>query len=145
MDGESAPIRSEKPHRETARHALVSELLEGSFVKGSAEGEANFIESEAGRFARVCIIGTVVERKSTEDGPELIVADATAEILVRPANDLVASTLQGLNKGADALLIGKVRETRERFLLAEIARPLEDPNWEAAHLLSAALSRKKSK
>jgi len=134
--------RPDRPHRETAKHALVSNLLEGSFVKGSAEtGEANFVESPAGRFSRVAIAGTVVEKKSTDEGIEIIVADGTGEIAVRPASDSASTALQGLNKGGGALIIGKVKETRERFLLAEIARSL-GVEWNEVHALRARLSRR---
>ena len=139
MDGEST---SPRPHRETAKHARISDLLDGSFVKGSVEaGEGNFVESPAGRFSRVTIVGTVNEKKSTDEGIEVIVADGTGEIAVRPASDAAAQLLQGLNKGAEVLIVGKVRETRARFLLAEAARPLEE-GWGRVHELRAELSRR---
>lgn len=134
--------QTQLPRRATAKHALVRELLDGSFVRASAEGEASFVESGGERFSRVCVVGTVAEKSSVEGIPAISLFDGTGVISARAVDEKGARALEGINKGEDALVICKLRETRERFLVVEVVRALADANWETVHLLRTALRKK---
>ncbi len=130
------------PRRATAKHALVRELLEGSFLRASAEGEASFVESGGERFSRVCVFGTVVEKNAVEGRTAIALFDGTGAMRARALDEKGERALEGINKGEDALVVCKVRETRERFLVVEVVRALADSNWETVHLLRIALRKK---
>ncbi len=150
MQAEQPPSANEVPQRNfpkraTAVHALVCELLEGSYVRGDAEtGEASFVESGGEKFSRACLVGTVVEKGEDDGGlPAISLLDSTGIISVRALDERGAKALAGINKGGDALVIGKAREKQERFIAVESAFPLDDLNWETAHLLRVALRKRR--
>ena len=125
--------------RDTAICLSVKEILAGSFVRGSAEGEPSFVESEGEKFSRVKLVGTIVQRSEDENGVTLLLLDGGTSIAVRAYTQEGNSMLQALNKGDDAQIIGRIREREERFVSAEIATALHDLNWETVHRLSTAI------
>lgn len=122
--------------RQTAVHALCCELSAGSFVRGSVESsEASFVESNGERFSRVCLAGRAVERSFGRAGEAtLTVDDGSGQVNAVAATPHAQQCLQAVNKGELILVIGKLREGQERFVAAEIARVLYQPEWFDLHL-----------
>jgi len=122
--------------RSTALHCLCSELQEGSFVRGSVEtGEASFVEANGERFSRVCVLGKAGEKSFSSSGEAVVLLDdGSSQVNVIANSPHSQKCLQAVNKGEFLLVIGKIREKQERFLAAEIARVLYEPEWFSLHL-----------
>ncbi|MBI3588364.1 hypothetical protein HY095_04165 [Candidatus Micrarchaeota archaeon] len=129
-------------NRDAAKCVEIAEIMAGSFVRGSLEGEASFVDSGGERFSRVEACGTVIGKEETQNGPRLFLFDGTGSIAVRAYAPEGARALQGINKGEDCIIVGKLRESQERFLSAESVFPLADPNWETVHCLRTALRKR---
>ncbi|MBR9675827.1 hypothetical protein GOV05_02355 [Candidatus Woesearchaeota archaeon] len=110
--------------RQTAYKALIKDLLGGEYVK--EEGwNPNYVKTSLGNISRVNVIGFVIEKNEEES---VVIDDSTSNINLRNFENK-----QILNKpqiGDLVLVVGKIREyNNSRYLLADIIRKLESPDW----------------
>jgi len=117
--------------RMTAKKVRISDLINGEWVK--KEGmEPSFVVTPNGEeVSRARVMGTIVSRFLAEDGnfASLTIDDATETIraktfkTTKPVDDFEVGNLVDV--------VGKVREyVGEIYLIPEIIRKIEDPNWE---------------
>ncbi len=117
--------------RMTAKKVMVSDLINGEWVK--KEGlEPSFIITKKGeKVSRARLLGTVVSKFVSEDGNfgSLTLDDSTDTIRIKAFKDLKILELSDVGDLVD--IIGKVREYNEEiYLIPEIIKKLDDPNVE---------------
>ncbi|MFW9944666.1 MAG: hypothetical protein ACFFB7_06680, partial [Candidatus Sifarchaeia archaeon] len=84
---------------------------------------------------RVVLVGFIVEQFSRKDLASITIDDGT-ETIKAWAFDDEAESLEKAASDALTLVVGKVRERDgEVYIIPEIIRPIEDPNYLSVHLL----------
>lgn len=117
--------------RQTAKKVRVREIMNGSFVK--KEGlEPSFVKIESGEeISRARILGTVVSKFVAEDGnyASVTIDDGTDTIRLKVFK--TTKPLDALESGDMVDVVGKVREYEgETYIIPEVARKIENPNFE---------------
>lgn len=108
--------------RQTAHVCQIKDILEGDYVK-KAGWESNYVRTKRGDVSRVNIICAVVGK----DDQGVLLDDGTGSIQGKTAeNSLLDNTLIG----DVVLVIGKVREFENRYLMLELIKPI-DHDWVA--------------
>lgn len=123
--------------RQTAYKLWISDLVNGNYVKQEGEWEPNYVQVHNMQISRVNMIGTVVNRFSSEDNSysSITLDDSTSTIRLKTFREDTA-LLKDLQLGQIIMVIGKVREYNgELFVLPEIIKVLTNPNWELARKL----------
>ncbi len=114
--------------RQVAIKVRVSDIQEGTYVKG--EGwNPNYVLTKAGnRISRVNLIAAIVSIQPGTPNSTYIVDDGSGTISIRPFEEL--SSLGGAVIGDIINIIGKPREYgSERYVVPEIARVIRDEIW----------------
>ena len=107
--------------RETAYKVRIKDLFEGQYIV--KEGwEPNYIENNGKKFARVNVIGTVIEGEQNN----FVLDDGTAQITLRSFDQAFADVVVGKTY----LVIGRPREYNEqRMIIPEIMKELPNQKW----------------
>ncbi len=118
--------------RQTACKIWISNLLNGEYVKSTGEFEPHHIISNGFKVARANIIANVIDTFKSEDNnySSITIDDGSSTIRVKAFKDDI-SILQNISVGDIVLIIGKPRQyLNEIYLIPEIVKRLDDPNWE---------------
>jgi RPA family protein len=134
--------------RQTAMRVRISDLVNSKFVH--KEGlEPSYILTDLGqRIFRVKLVGTVVDKFMSEDGnySSITLNDDTNSIRIKAFKDDV-NVFNNIELGDHALIIGKAKEyAEENYIIPEIVRKIQDPNYETLHkleVLKTVLTQKK--
>ncbi|MHA1321869.1 MAG: OB-fold nucleic acid binding domain-containing protein [Candidatus Helarchaeota archaeon] len=125
---------SDKFKRHTAIKLHISQILSGTYQ--TEEGENYLLTQEGFHISRVRLLGTVIDKwiPPTEGakGPpnSITLDDGTGTIRIKSwENDVEKFTEMRIGDLID--IIGRIREYEgEIYILPEIIRKIEDPNWE---------------
>ena len=118
--------------RITAVRASVSDIVNGTYKKDNGP----YVISPHGiELRRVVLVGSVVEHFARKDLASITIDDGT-ETIKAWAFDDEAESLEKTATDALTLVVGKVREREgEVYIIPEIIRQIEDPNYLSLHLL----------
>ncbi|MFX1415888.1 MAG: hypothetical protein ACFFC0_03700 [Promethearchaeota archaeon] len=116
----------------TAVRASVSDIVNGTYKRDNG----HYVVSPHGvELRRVVLVGFIVEQFSRKDLASITIDDGT-ETIKAWAFDDEAESLEKAASDALTLVVGKVREREgEVYIIPEIIRPIEDPNYLSVHLL----------
>ena len=131
--------------RMTAVRASISDIVNGTF----GEDNGPHVTSSYGvELRRVVVVGFVVSKFNKEANAEggkrftsITLDDGTDTINVKVWGEEEAVLLEGVKEDILALVIGKVRKSKdpkyenEIFLVPEIVKEVTDPNYMGLHLL----------
>jgi len=117
--------------RQTAKKVRLWDLMNGDFVK--KEGfEPSYIKTRTGEnISRAHVIGTVVSVFKSDDGNfvSVTIDDGSDTMRLKAFNE--TEVIEKLEEGSIVDVVGKVREYNgENYLIPEVARKVEDPNFE---------------
>ena len=116
----------------TAVRASVSDIVNGTYKKDNG----HYVVSPHGvELRRVVLVGFIVEQFSRKDLASITIDDGTETIRAWAFED-EAESLEKTASDALTLVVGKVREREgEVYIIPEIIRQIEDPNYLSVHLL----------
>ena len=119
----------ENQKRQTAFKARISDISSGKYVK--EEGwQPNYVITQSGRkVSRVNLAGVVISPPTDETGfMSAQVDDGSGSISIRVFDN--PKLLQGISIGDLLFVIGRPRQYgSETYVLAEIARKIQDKRW----------------
>jgi len=120
--------------REPAVKVRIKDILTGKFFPGEKESmKPSYLLTTYGRkVSRVNILATITDKFVNEDESyvSLILDDGSASIKAKAFRDVV-KLVKNLEIGDMAIVIGKIREWNEElYVNIEVARKVEDPNYE---------------
>ncbi len=118
--------------RAVAKRVPIKILWMGEYVRSEEQYKPHYVKFQDMEIARAHIMGVVVDKYTNEQNQyiSLILDDGTGQVRVKLFGE---DTKFGkdVNVGDLVRAIGKVRENEdERYLVGEIVKKLEDPNWE---------------
>jgi hypothetical protein len=118
--------------RMTAVRVSVSDIVNGTYKKDNG----HYVVSPHGvELRRVVLVGFIVEQFSRKDLASITIDDGTETIRAWAFDD-EAESLEKSASDALTLVVGKVREREgEVYIIPEIIRQIEDPNYLSVHLL----------
>lgn len=122
--------------RQTARKARIWDIVNGTFIK--KEGfEPSVVRTHLGEeISRVRLLGTVVSKFVAEDEKYAAVTLDDGSDTIRLKTFKTTKPLDSLNVGDMVDVIGKLREYEgEKYMIPEIARKVNDPNYEVMRRL----------
>lgn len=113
---------ADSQQRQVAYKVQIKDILDGEFIK--QEGwNPSYIKNKGKEISRINIISTIV----TTDDNQILVDDGSGRITLRVFEN--QDIFSGLNIGDIILIIGKVREFNERYIIPEIIKKIKDPKW----------------
>jgi len=120
--------------REPAVKLRIRDILDGKFFPGEKENmKPSYLITPFGRkVSRVNVLATITDKFVSEDESyvSFTLDDGTASIKAKAFKDVV-SLVKNLEIGDIGIFIGKIREWNgELYLNIEIARKIDDPNYE---------------
>lgn len=121
-----------EPLRQTAYKIWIKSLITNPYVVQSGEWESNYVLVDTKKVSRVNLIANMIVKYISEDKNHIFVVldDGSATIRVKTWNENT-KLLADLNVGDIVLVIGRVRKYNEEvYILPEIVRKLDNPNWE---------------
>ncbi|MGM5487598.1 MAG: hypothetical protein ACQESG_01485 [Nanobdellota archaeon] len=108
--------------RQVAYKVRIQDILDGEFIK--QEGwNPSYIQNNGREISRVNIIATIV----TVDENQLLVDDGSGRITLRIFEN--QDLFSGIDIGDSILIIGKVREFNDRYIIPEIIKRISDARW----------------
>jgi RPA family protein len=121
--------------REPAVKLRIKDILNGKFFPGERETmKPSYIITPFGKKAsRVNVLATITDKfvSENENYVSFTLDDGTASIKAKAFKDVV-NLVNNLEIGDRAIFIGKVREWNgDLYINIEIARKVEDPNYES--------------
>ncbi len=129
-------FQQNKPmQRQVAFKIWISNLNNGTFVKGSKNGESfipSCVELKDSNISRVNLVATIVDIFKSEDGNyfSFTLDDGSGTIRIKAFNE-DTNNLLNFEKGDNVLVVGRVREYQEELYLSpEIVKKVTDPNIE---------------
>ncbi len=117
--------------RSPSKKVRIKDIVEGKFFHGSREDlKESFLISPLGqKISRVNLVGSVIDKFSTENYSFLLLDDGSGSIRVKGFGEKV-ELLKNFEKGDLVQVIGKVKEfDGEIYVSCEIIRKVE-PNFE---------------
>jgi RPA family protein len=120
--------------REPAVKLRIRDILDGKFFPGEKENmKPSYLITPFGRkVSRVNVLATITDKFVSEDESyvSFTLDDGTSSIKAKAFKDVV-SLVKNLEIGDIGIFIGKIREWNgELYLNIEIARKIDDPNYE---------------
>jgi RPA family protein len=120
--------------REAAIKVRIKDIVDGKFIPGEKESmKPSYLITPFGRkISRVNVLATITDKFLNEDESYIsfTLDDGTASIKAKAFKDVV-SLVKNLEVGDIGIFIGKIREWNEEvYLNIEVARKIEDPNYE---------------
>lgn len=122
--------------RLTAIKCTLKEVNSGKYFSGTEKFDPNYVESSGLKLSRINVIATITAVYMAEDKKYafIVLDDGTAVMRSKAFQD--TKTFASLKKGDLICFIGKVREYNdERYLVPEIVKKLDDPNFETLRKL----------
>ena len=122
--------------RQTAFKIWISNLMSGKYVV--QEGwNPNYIQVDEKKISRVNIIANVVETFTNQDGSfSTITLDDGSDTIRAKTWREDAALLQDIKIGDMVLVIGRSKEYNDEiYLIPEIIKKVDDPNWELVRKL----------
>lgn len=117
----------------TAVRSNVADIVNGTF--GNENGP-HVISPYGVELRRVALVGFIVERYVGQGNFASITIDDGTETIKAKAWGAEAGALEKVEENKLALFVGKIREYEgEIYLVPEIIRELDDPNYMALHLM----------
>ena len=115
--------------RSIAYRVPIKVLIEGEFVKSTGEYDPNYVKYKNLKINRAQIIGTVESKFTSDNGQYigLVIDDTTGRIRVKLFGG-DTSFAKDINEGDTVRAIGKIKETDERYIQAEIVKKV-GPKW----------------
>ena len=121
--------------RNVAYKLLIRQLFDGTFIHGQEENATSFLNLGNENISRVNIIATVTLVSSIDKYSFAVIDDNTSSIRIK-AWQQDASMVSALQPGYLVLVIARIREYNdERYLLPELVKKIENPNWLLARRL----------
>ncbi len=123
----------------TAKKVLIWEIASGKFVPKTGLESPYIITPTGRKVSRVRILGNVVDKYINPSGTYgfLVIDDSTGSIRAKFFENV--SKIEKIEKGSLVDVIGKVRESEgEIWINVEIAKVIEDPNFETLRILEIA-------
>ncbi|NHI83483.1 MAG: hypothetical protein EAX81_04205 [Candidatus Thorarchaeota archaeon] len=119
--------------RMTAVRSNVADIVNGTF--GSENGP-HVISPYGVELRRVALVGFIIDRYVGQGNFASITIDDGTETIKAKAWGTEASALEKIEANKLALFVGKIREYEsEIYLVPEIIRELDDPNYMSLHLM----------
>ena len=130
--------------RMTAVKARISDLTGGRFVRKDGL-EPSFVLTENGqRISRARILGTIVGRFIADDGNFASVTIDDSTDTIRAKTFKTVKPLDKAEIGDMVDIIGKVKEYNDEiYIIPEIVRKIQDPNFELLRVLEIIKQRKR--
>ncbi len=130
--------------RMTAVKARISDLTGGRFVRKDGL-EPSFVLTENGqRISRARILGTIVGRFIADDGNFASVTIDDSTDTIRAKTFKTVKPLDKAEIGDLVDIIGKVKEYNDEiYIIPEIVRKIQDPNFELLRVLEIIKQRKR--
>ncbi len=122
--------------RLTAKKVLVWEIISGKFVQKTGLESPYIITPTGRKVSRVRILGNVVDKYINPSGTYgfLVIDDGTGSIRVKFFENI--SKVEKIEKGSLVDIIGRIRcDENEIWINVEIAKVIEDPNFETLRIL----------
>jgi len=114
--------------RQVAKKARISEILEGTYVRGEGWEPSYVLTKEGVRISRLNLIATIVSTTPGTPNPSIMVDDGTGTMGLRPFEDM--PSLKMLEIGDIVNIIGKPKEYgAERYVVPEIVRAVKNEGW----------------
>lgn len=126
-----------QPTRQTAYKCWISSLTNGKYIKQEGKWDPNYIQTEKEKISRVNILANVVMKYKSEDGNyvSIVLDDGSDTIRVKTWKE-DTHLLINIEVGDIILIIGRPREYQnEIYIIPEIIKKIEDPNWELVRKL----------
>ena len=122
--------KTNQQKRQVAYKVLIKDVLEGVYIK--EEGwNPNHIKLKDGRdIARTNMIGVVIDKPFGENVTQqnIVIDDGSSNINLRLFE--ASKLFEDVSVGDSVLVIGRPREFgMERYIVPEIIKKIEDPNW----------------
>ncbi len=127
----------ESRQRQTAYKIWIKDIVDNKLIKQEKEWDPSYISFDKKNISRVNIIATVVFKYQSEDKNYCSVTadDGSGAVRLKVWKE-DCRLLETLNTGDIILIIGRVREYNEEiYILPEVVKTLENPNWELARKL----------
>ncbi|MEM5766033.1 MAG: OB-fold nucleic acid binding domain-containing protein [Candidatus Aenigmatarchaeota archaeon] len=120
--------------RVVSKKVRIFDLVNGVFFHGNKlEMKPSYVITQFGeKISRVNLVGTLVDLFISEDESygSITIEDGTSSIRVKVFGNNV-KLIKNISKGDLLVVIGKLKEYNgEIYVVAEILRKLEDPNYE---------------
>ena len=118
--------------REIAYRVPIKILWLGDYMKSDEQYKPNYVKFKDLMINRAHVVGVVVDRYDNESSQysSITIDDGTKQIRVKFFGE-DTRFLKNIEIGSTVRVIGKVKENDgERYLVGEIARKLDDPNWQ---------------
>ncbi len=115
--------------RAVAHKIWISDLLNGSYTRGSEQFDIGYVEVLGLKIAKVNIIGSIVDKFSGENHTNAAIDDSSGTLRLR-CWGVDSNLLDNINVGDLVLVVGKVKEYNNKiFVSPEIIKKLDDPIW----------------
>ena len=122
--------------RQTAYKIWIKDLLDGEFLKEEGEFQPGYIKINGLKVSRINIIGTITDKYLNTGGNflSLVIDDSSGLIKINCWKEDVA-LFNKIEVGDPVLLIGKIKQKNERYLLPEIMRKITNKSWATLRFL----------
>lgn len=115
----------------------IIDITKGKFIQQEGMQPSYIITKLNQKIARAKIVGTVTDKFLRDDNnySVLTIDDSTDSLRIKAFREDV-SKLENIEIGDSVMIIGKVREyNNENYIIPEIIKKLENPNYESLHKL----------
>lgn len=117
----------------TAVRSNVADIVNGTYADDNGP---HVISPYGVELRRVALVGFIVDRYAGQGNFASITIDDGTETIRAKAWGAEAGALEAVEPNTLALFIGKIREYEEEvYLVPEIIRELDDPNYMSIHLM----------
>ena len=115
--------------RAIAYKIWISDLLNGSYMKGSGQFDVGYVEVLGMKISKVNILGGLVDKFEGDNYVNVTVDDGSGNIRLKSWGE-DGKVLRELNVGDLVLVVGKVKEYNNQiFVNPEIIKKLDNPLW----------------
>ncbi len=115
--------------RAVAYKIWISDLLNGSYTKGTAQFDAGYVEVLGMKISKVNLLGGLVDKFEGDNYINVTIDDGSGNIRLKSWGE-DGKILRELNVGDLVLVIGKVKEYNNQiFVNPEIIKKLDNPLW----------------
>lgn len=119
--------------RMTAIRASVADIVNGTYLEDDG---ARVVSPYGVELRRVVLVGYIVNRQSGQGNFVSITIDDGTETIKAKAWGTDTSTLDHVSNSMLVILVGKIRQYEgETYIVPEMAKELDDPNFMTLHLL----------
>jgi len=116
----------------------IIDITKGKFIQQEGMQPSYILTKLNQKISRAKIVGTVIDKFSREDSNYSVITidDTTDSLRVKAFREDI-SKLENTEIGDSVMVIGKIREyNNENYIIPEIVKKIEDPNYESFHKLN---------